>query len=153
MPQSSSNRGTSTSRSSSPTPLASGSTLRVLPWRQTVTPWEDIVSHRYDGSGTIEDPYIVTWLPHGDAEDPFAFDDKRKWTATAVAGICTMAVGIGSSIFSAVVFDLRNDLHGTETQYILREFEASLICLTALPNQFNSISSHYCPYLKYDRHD
>ena len=99
--------------------------LGKRPWRPYVTPWQEVQTHKFDGSGTEEDPFVVTWLPGQDAEDPFEFGDNRKWFFLTLAGFSTMGVSMGSSIYSAGVFDIRKHLAGSDTDYILRGSPAS----------------------------
>lgn len=65
--------------------------LKVRPWRRNVTPWSDIVDHEYQGDGTDESPYIVTWIPT-DRENPLTFGNKYKWAVTML-GACAKADG------------------------------------------------------------
>lgn len=53
-------------------------TLKKYIWRPYVTPFETILNHRYPGSGTEADPYIVDWI-HGEAEDPQMWNTVYKW--------------------------------------------------------------------------
>lgn len=71
-------------------------TLRKRPWRQYVTPWSEIVSHPYAGSGTDEDPYLVDWLP-ADHENPMTWKPRYKWTVMMIAAVATLAVSMASS--------------------------------------------------------
>jgi hypothetical protein len=63
-------------------------TLGRRPWRLKSTPWNLIVNHPYKGSGTDEEPYVVTWLDEGvECENPREFGVKYKWTMTLI-GMC-----------------------------------------------------------------
>jgi hypothetical protein len=53
-------------------------TLKKYIWRPYVTPFESILNHKYPGSGTEEDPFIVDWI-HGEAEDPQMWNTAYKW--------------------------------------------------------------------------
>lgn len=55
------------------------------PWRKKATPWAAILGHEYAGSGTAEDPYVVTWL-EGDAENPHHYTFGYKWAITMMCG-------------------------------------------------------------------
>jgi len=63
-------------------------TLKPRPWLVKTTPWSALVNHQYKGSGTNEDPYVVTWLPKGpdetvvDYENPMTYGFWYKWTIT-----------------------------------------------------------------------
>lgn len=58
-----------------------GHSLRKRPWRQKVTPWEDIINHQYKGEGTEESPYVVSWIPT-DPENPQTYGFTYKWGVT-----------------------------------------------------------------------
>ena len=72
-------------------------TLKKRPWRRYVTPWNDIVNHKYKGQGTEEKPFVVDWLPEGDAENPMTWKDAYKWTVVIIVAISTLAVAMASS--------------------------------------------------------
>ncbi|CAD6912039.1 unnamed protein product [Tilletia controversa] len=93
-------------------------TLRKLPWRRRVESFERILSHDYEGSGTDEDPYIVSWLNH-DAEDPMNSSEMYKWFVTVIVSLVTLAVGIGSSAYSGAIEKLAERFGGTEVQLTL----------------------------------
>lgn len=70
---------------------------RLITDHARITP--EVTDHKYDGSGTEEDPYIVTWI-HNDPGNPMDFPPKRKWAIAAVAAISTLAVAFNSSAYS-----------------------------------------------------
>ena len=74
-------------------------TLKRRPWRRYVTRWSDIAEHKYPGSGTDEDPYLVDWMGEGssDPENPMGWKPTYKWFVTMVAAITTLAVAMASS--------------------------------------------------------
>lgn len=60
---------------------------------------EEVVHHPYIGSGTNEDPYVVTWLPR-DPRNPMNFSAIKKWSITILVSFVTLAVALVSSAFS-----------------------------------------------------
>lgn len=62
-----------------------------------VTP--EVEAHHYQGSGTEDDPYIVTWIPD-DPRNPMLYGPVRKWTLTMTMGFATLAVAFVSSAYS-----------------------------------------------------
>jgi hypothetical protein len=78
-------------------------TLKKRPWRRHVTPWSDVISEPYKGSGTESDPYVVDWLQgvkddHArDPENPMTWKQPYKWTVTLSVAIATLAVSMASS--------------------------------------------------------
>jgi hypothetical protein len=87
-------------RSPSDTPTLHDNTdygLRKRPWRRYVTPWSAIRDHKYEGLGTEEKPFIVDWLPEGDAENPMTWAEWYKWSVIALVAVSTLAVAMASS--------------------------------------------------------
>ena len=75
-----------------------------------ITP--EVEKHHYQGSGTEEDPYVVTWIEN-DPRNPMLYGFVKKWTLTMLVAIATLAVAFVSSAYS-----------GGATQ-IVREFGVS----------------------------
>lgn len=87
-------------RSLSNTPTAhddTDHTLKKRPWRLYTTPWRDIRDHHYAGEGTEEKPFVVDWLPEGDAENPMTWSGGYKWSVVITVAISTLAVAMASS--------------------------------------------------------
>ncbi|RXK35538.1 multiple drug resistance protein [Tremella mesenterica] len=74
-------------------------TLSKRPWRPYVTPFDRILEHKYSGSGTETDPYLVDWMAE-DPEDPQRWGKTYKWLEIAVAAISTLCVALSSSAYS-----------------------------------------------------
>jgi len=60
---------------------------------------DDVLNYPYEGSGTTEDPFIVTYIPQ-DAGNPFNWAKGFRWAITSVVAIETLAVAFASSAFS-----------------------------------------------------
>jgi len=87
-------------RSPSDTPTLHDNTdhsLKKRPWRRYVTPWEQIRDHKYEGEGTDEKPFIVDWIPEGDAENPMTWGKTYKWSVIMLVAVSTLAVAMASS--------------------------------------------------------
>ena len=63
-----------------------GVTLEVQKWD-----WE--------GSGTEEDPYVVTWIDN-DPRNPMMYSTLKKWGLTMMVAFATLAVAFVSSAYS-----------------------------------------------------
>lgn len=59
----------------------------------------DIINHHYEGVGTDEDPYVVTWIDQ-DPRNPFEWSNLRKWTCALSMAVATLSVAFCSSAFS-----------------------------------------------------
>ncbi|KAI5300983.1 hypothetical protein KEM55_003407 [Ascosphaera atra] len=85
---------------SSAEPRSSKNTIPY--WRQVATPGavnDYIINQHYDGSGTEEDPYSVSWLEN-DPRNPMAYGQVRKWTVTLLVGMETLGVAMISSAYT-----------------------------------------------------
>lgn len=66
---------------------------------------DDVASHKYPGSGTEDDPYLVTWIPR-DPRDPMGFSSVRKWFITMSVAIATLAVALVSSAYTGGIREI-----------------------------------------------
>ncbi|KAK4560392.1 MFS siderochrome iron transporter 1 [Recurvomyces mirabilis] len=62
-----------------------------------ITP--EVVNHHYHGSGTEDDPYVVTWIDN-DPRNPMRYGAVKKWSLTMLVAFATLAVAFVSSAFS-----------------------------------------------------
>lgn len=90
-------------------------TKRWYPWSPNVTPFERIVSHAYPGKGTQEVPFLVSWLPNDDAENPLTFSKLQKWSLTMFVSVATLAVSLASSAYSGATESIAAELGGSNT--------------------------------------
>lgn len=75
---------------------------------------QEIIDYPYPGSGTEEDPFVVTWLPE-DPRNPMQFSAAKKWSFTMVMAIATLAVALVSSGYTGGVFEIEEQFEiGTE---------------------------------------
>ncbi|KAI9902272.1 hypothetical protein N3K66_004089 [Trichothecium roseum] len=66
---------------------------------------EEVKAFRYPGSGTQEDPFLVSWIPN-DPRNPMNFSIGLKWFITLVTSITTLAIALASSLYSAGVGEI-----------------------------------------------
>ncbi|OTB00225.1 hypothetical protein M426DRAFT_242737 [Hypoxylon sp. CI-4A] len=78
--------------------------------QDTLTP--EIRSHRCDGLGTDESPFIVTFFP-GDPRDPQQFPRWARWLLCIATGLVTFGVTFGSSSFSSIVGETTREFGGS----------------------------------------
>lgn len=60
---------------------------------------DSILNHKYAGSGTEEDPYLVQWIPN-DPRNPMNFSTFTKWFITMIVALATLAVALVSSAYT-----------------------------------------------------
>ncbi|KAL3457676.1 MFS general substrate transporter [Aspergillus heterothallicus] len=58
-----------------------------------------VIDHPYPGSGTDEDPFIITWIPD-DPRNPQLSPQSRKWWITVLVSLAALAVSLISSAYS-----------------------------------------------------
>lgn len=120
-------------------------TLNKRPYRLSTLAWNEIVSHRYQGNGNDEDPFVVDFLPeidnsrtshigadaeheskdgtprsqltrHRDMENPMHWSEGYKWCITVVMAIATLAVSMASSTLSGATISIEESFPGYPTQ-------------------------------------
>ncbi|KAJ4418853.1 hypothetical protein N0V82_005299 [Gnomoniopsis sp. IMI 355080] len=78
----------------------------------------DIQNAYYPGSGTEQDPYIVSWLDN-DPVNPMNYPAIKKWGITMLVALATLAVAFVSSAYSGGVEEILIEFHQTEIIGIL----------------------------------
>lgn len=74
-----------------------------------------VLHHDYDGSGTQEDPYCVTWI-HNDVRNPMNLSTARKTSITFTVSFAVLIVSFTSSAYTGSIseiqadFDVRNEV-------------------------------------------
>ncbi|CAG7917976.1 unnamed protein product [Penicillium olsonii] len=79
---------------------------------------ENIINDRYDGSGTEEDPFQVSWADK-DERNPMNFSEVGKWMITILVGVSTMAVALVSSAYTGGINEVIIDFRISEEVAIL----------------------------------
>ncbi|KIW92621.1 uncharacterized protein Z519_06468 [Cladophialophora bantiana CBS 173.52] len=81
------------------------SSTKVSHWHLVVSQslvTEEVLNHRYKGSGTDEDPHIVEFIP-SDPRNPMNFPDWKKWALTLSVAFATLAVAFVSTAYTASI--------------------------------------------------
>lgn len=71
---------------------------------------KEVLNHQYDGSGTEDDPYVVSWLKN-DPRNPMQFSMTRKATATFATAVATFVVSLTSSAYSGSLDKVIEEFH------------------------------------------
>src|SRR5277367_4812626 len=80
-----------------------------------VTP--EVLHHKYPGSGTHDDPYVVEYI-HNDRRNPMLFPMWKKWAITILVAFATLAVAFVSAAYTGGVAQ------------IIKEFNVSVEVVT-----------------------
>jgi len=101
--------------------VESGKATRISHLRQVrdlpgITP--EVQNWKYDGAGTEEDPYVVTWIDH-DPRNPMEWSAAKKWAVTALVAIATLAVAFVSSAYSGGADEVLKEFDCSEEIFIL----------------------------------
>ncbi|CAG8232366.1 unnamed protein product [Penicillium salamii] len=62
----------------------------------------EVINHSFSGSGNLEDPYIVGWVP-GDNGNPMNFRDTTKWLINLLGAFSSFTVALVSSAYSGAL--------------------------------------------------
>lgn len=87
-------------------------TRRKNPWTPQVTSFKEIVEEKYEGEGTEESPFLISWLAD-DPENPLMLSTLRKWSLAIFVSIATLAVSLASSAYSGAVNSIHEELGGS----------------------------------------
>lgn len=60
---------------------------------------QEVLKHPYPGSGTEEDPYIVSYIPD-DVGNPYNWTKSRRWAISWIVATEMLASAFASSAFS-----------------------------------------------------
>lgn len=101
--------------------VESGKPTQIPHFRQVidqagVTP--EVAQHEYEGSGTDEDPYVVTWLDN-DPRNPMLYSKVKKWSITMMVAVATLAVAFVSSAYSGGADEVIREFGCSEEVYTL----------------------------------
>ncbi|KAK5120585.1 MFS siderochrome iron transporter 1 [Meristemomyces frigidus] len=101
--------------------LESGKPTRIPHLRQVIdqagiTP--EVEKWDYEGSGTDDDPFVVTWIDH-DPRNPMLYSAVKKWSLTMLVAIATLAVAFVSSAYSGGADQVIRDFGCSEEIFTL----------------------------------
>ncbi|KEF63648.1 uncharacterized protein A1O9_01626 [Exophiala aquamarina CBS 119918] len=89
------------------------STRSIPHWRLVASQaliTDEVLNHKYKGSGTTEDPYVVEFIRH-DPRNPLEWSGSKKWFITLTMAIATLAVSFVASAFSGGVKQVIDEFH------------------------------------------
>lgn len=71
---------------------------------------DDRLPNPYPGSGTLEDPYLVDFLP-GERANPYNWSSGYRWGVTAVVAVSTLCIAFCSSAYASTLGDIERRFH------------------------------------------
>lgn len=84
---------------------------RIVVSQSLVT--SDVLRHPYPGSGTVEDPYVVEFIPD-DKRNPMRFPTWKKWAITLLVAFATLAVSFVSSAYTGGIQEMIEEFGTSE---------------------------------------
>ncbi|RMY86213.1 hypothetical protein D0862_10972 [Hortaea werneckii] len=90
--------------------------LRQVIDQAGVTP--EIENHHYEGSGTEDDPYVVSWIEN-DPRNPMLYSKVKKWSLTMLVAVATLAVAFVSSAYSGGADQIIREFRCSQEVYTL----------------------------------
>jgi hypothetical protein len=77
-----------------------------------------ISEHPYPGVGTLQDPYIIGWIPD-DPRNPQLFNDSTKWFWTLLVALANFAVALATSAYTAHAKEVKAEFHVSQEVFEL----------------------------------
>ncbi|KAL5091595.1 hypothetical protein Trisim1_002813 [Trichoderma cf. simile WF8] len=77
-----------------------------------------VLNHRYGGSGTLSNPYLVTWI-EDDPRNAREWSQGRKVLTTIIMATLTLTASFVSSTYSGSRNEIISDLHASEEVFAL----------------------------------
>lgn len=81
-----------------------------------ITP--EVRAWRYNGSGTEEDPYAVTWIEQ-DPRNPMLYSSIKRWCFIILIALAALTVSIDSSAYSGAAAQIMDEFDCSEEVFIL----------------------------------
>lgn len=94
---------------------------RIPHYRQVWDPLgltHEVIHHPYAGSGTKEDPFVVTWIP-ADPRNPMLYSAKTRWSIMMVVAMCALMVSLCSSAYSGATGEVSEEFGVGEEVVVL----------------------------------
>jgi hypothetical protein len=104
------NAATSSKATHPPIPL-----WKLVTSQSAFTP--DVLEHTFPGSGTLEDPYRVEWIPD-DPRNPLIMPQWIKWMITIIQAFAFLSITFASSAMSAADPQLEEHVGASSTLVI-----------------------------------
>lgn len=74
--------------------------------------------YEYAGSGTEDDPYVVSWIEN-DPRNPMLYSTTKKWFITMLVALATLAVAFVSSAYSGGANEVIREFQMNQEVYVL----------------------------------
>lgn len=79
---------------------------------------QSILDHEFNGAGTDEDPYQVSWIEN-DPRNPMLFSPVSRWLITILVGMETLSVALVSSAYSGSIAEIIAEFEVSEEVALL----------------------------------
>ena len=100
---------------------ASAPPAKIPHWRQIIDSagvTDKVKAWDYRGSGTEEDPYVVTWIDN-DPRNPMLYRNFTKWSLMMVVAMAALMVSLDSSAYSGSAGEIMREFDCSEEVYTL----------------------------------
>ncbi|KAJ5715621.1 Major facilitator superfamily domain general substrate transporter [Penicillium malachiteum] len=78
----------------------------------------EVRRHNYPGNGTVDDPYLVDWLPN-DPKNGFNISIGMKWVIVMICSFNTLACSLVSTVFAGTIIQIDDYFQSGEEVSIL----------------------------------
>lgn len=106
---------------------------------------QDIIDYPYKGSGTEDDPYIVSWIDD-DPRNPMRWGEMKKWSIVVVVAVATLAVSWISSAYSGSAASIEKELNAS-TEYVTLGLSLFVLGFAVGPLLWAPFSGESCAFV------
>lgn len=103
------------------TDAASATPTKIPHWRQIIDSagiTDEVKSWNYEGSGTQDDPHVVTWIEN-DPRNPMLYSNVTRWSLMMVVAMAALMVSLDSSAYSGSAAEIMEEFNCSEEVYTL----------------------------------
>lgn len=79
---------------------------------------EEVKAWKYNGSGTKEDPYAVTWIEN-DPRNPMLYSAATRWSLMMIVAMAALMVSLDSSAYSGSAGEIMEQFGCSEEVFTL----------------------------------
>jgi len=102
---------------------------------------DSVLHHSYDGSGTVEDPYRVEWLPD-DPVNPLGYPAWQKWITTFIMAVSTLSITFASSALAGATPQIQADFDAS-TELVTADVSLFVLSFAIGPAIWGPLSELY----------
>jgi len=103
------------------------------------TSWSAITGYKYAGSGTVQDPYVVEWLP-AEKANPQLWPGWLKWLQVLIVSWYSFVFFFGTGVYSSALGDIALSFPGYRSEAYVMGLSSYIVGLAFGPLVWGPLS-------------